>query len=54
MNNFLDFIVKDINAKKTLLSTLPTKTKTNKKKFNANIKDMENIIQINRFTKSNL
>lgn len=42
MNNFLDFIVKDINAKKTLLSTLPTKTKTNKKKFNANIKDMEN------------
>lgn len=42
MNNFLDFIIKDINAKKTLLSTLPTKTKTNKKKFNANIKDMEN------------
>lgn len=42
MNNFLDFIVKDINAKKTLLSTLPTKTKTNRKKFNANIKDMEN------------
>ena len=42
MNNFLDFIVKDINAKKTLLSTLPTKTKTNKKKFNVNIKDMEN------------
>lgn len=42
MNNFLDFIIKDINAKKTLLSTLPTKTKTNKKKYNANIQDMEN------------
>lgn len=37
MNNFLEFIEKDINAKKTLISTLPTKTNTNKKKFNENI-----------------
>ena len=41
MNNFFDFILKDISAKKTLLSTLPTKTKTNKKKFNSNIDDIE-------------
>ena len=40
MNNFFDFILKDISAKKTLLSTLPTKTKTNKKKFNSNIDDI--------------
>ena len=31
MNNFLEFINKDIEAKKTLISTMPTKTKTNKK-----------------------
>ena len=37
MNNFLEFIEKDIDAKKTLISTMPTKTKTNKKKFNENI-----------------
>lgn len=34
MNNFLQFIEKDIDAKKTLIGTLPTRTKTNKKKFN--------------------
>lgn len=34
MNNFFEFIKKDVEAKKTLISTLPTKTKTNKKKFN--------------------
>ena len=37
MNNFLEFIEKDIEAKKILISTLPTKTKANKKKFNENI-----------------
>lgn len=37
MNNFLEFIEKDIAAKKILISTLPTKTKTNKKKYNENI-----------------
>ena len=29
MNNFLDFINNDIEVKKTLLSSLPVKTKTN-------------------------
>ena len=37
MNNFLDFIRKDIEAKKVLIANTPTKTKTNKKKFNATI-----------------
>ena len=40
MNNFLEFINKDIEAKKTLISTMPTKTKTNKKKFNETIDDI--------------
>ncbi len=34
MNNFLNFINEDIETKRTLLTTLPTKTNTNKKKFN--------------------
>lgn len=37
MNNFLDFINNDIEVKKTLLSSLPTNTKTNIKKFNETI-----------------
>lgn len=37
MNNFLNFIEEDIDAKKTLIETLPTKTKTNKKKYNEKI-----------------
>ena len=37
MINFLNFIEKDISAKKTLISSMPTKTKTNIKKFNENI-----------------
>jgi len=37
MNNFLNFIEEDIQAKKTLIDTLPTKTKTNKKKYNEKI-----------------
>ena len=37
MNNFLDFINNDVEVKKTLLSSLSTKTKTNIKKFNATI-----------------
>ena len=37
MNNFLDFISNDIEVKKTLISSLPTKTKTNIKKFNETI-----------------
>ncbi len=40
-NNFLDFINKDIEAKKTLITNTPTKTKTNKKKFNATIESIE-------------
>lgn len=41
MNNFLEFIEKDIAAKKTLISTLPTRTKTNKKKYNENIESIK-------------
>ena len=37
MNNFLDFINNDVEVKKTLLSSLPVKTKTNIKKFNDTI-----------------
>jgi len=37
MNNFLDFINSDVEVKKTLLTSLPTKTKTNIKKFNETI-----------------
>ena len=37
MINFLNFIEKDVSAKKTLISSMPTKTKTNIKKFNENI-----------------
>ena len=33
MDNFLDFIVKDIESKKTLYKESPTKTKTNRKKL---------------------
>ena len=37
MNNFLEFIKKDIDAKRTLIETLPTKTKTNQKRLNKEI-----------------
>lgn len=37
MNNFLDFINQDIEAKKTLISCMPTNNKTNKKKYNEKI-----------------
>ncbi len=37
MNNFLDFINSDIEVKRTLLSSLPTRTKTNVKKYNETI-----------------
>lgn len=39
-NSFLDFILKDVTAKKTLISTMPVKTKTNKKKFNETLATM--------------
>ena len=41
MNNFLEFINNDIEAKKTLLSALPTNSKTNKKKYNEKIASIE-------------
>lgn len=41
MNNFLNFIEKDIANKKTLIQTLPIKTKTNIKKFNETIETFE-------------
>ena len=37
MNTFLNFIEEDIEAKKTLIDTLPTKTKANKRKYNEKI-----------------
>lgn len=37
MSNFLSFIEEDIEAKKNLFSTMPTKTKKNKKDFNDKI-----------------
>ena len=37
MNNFLEFINDDIEAKKTLLSTMPVKTKVNIKAYNEKI-----------------
>lgn len=37
MSSFLKFIDEDIEAKKTLFSTMPTKTKTDVKKFNEKI-----------------
>ena len=40
-NNFLEFINKDIEAKKTLITTTPTKTKTNRKKYNENIEEIK-------------
>ena len=50
MNNFLDFIKKDIEAKKNLISTMPTKTKTNKKKVNQKIDTI--IEKYNEYEKS--
>ena len=41
MNNFYNFIDKDIANKKTLIQTLPIKTKTNIKKFNETIEAFE-------------
>ena len=37
MRNFLDFISNDVEVKKTFLSSLPTKTKTNIKKYNSSV-----------------
>ena len=39
-NNFLNFIEEDISTKKTLISTLPLKTKTNKKNYNDKIDEI--------------
>ena len=41
MNNFFEFIEKDIDAKKTLIATMPTKTKTNKRKYNQTLEDIK-------------
>ena len=46
MNNFYNFIDKDIANKKTLIQTLPIKTKTNIKKFNETIEAFEVKYQI--------
>jgi len=40
MNNFNEFITKDIEAKKTLIATMPTKTKTNIRKFNQSLEEI--------------
>ena len=41
MNNFLEFINKDIEGKKANIESLPTKTKVNKKKYNDTIAEYE-------------
>ncbi len=41
MNNFLNFIKEDVEAKKTLISTMPKKTIANKKKYNQKIDIMK-------------
>lgn len=41
MDNFLEFIIKDIDAKKILDSTAPTKTKTNRKKLYNTLEEFE-------------
>ena len=40
MNNFLNFIEEDIEAKKTLLDTLPTRTKVNKRNYNEKVEQI--------------
>ncbi len=40
-NNFLEFINKDIESKKTLLTNSPTKTKTNRKKYNQTVEEIK-------------
>ena len=42
MNNFLEFINNDIEAKKTLLSSMPINNKTNIKKYNEKISSIRN------------
>lgn len=42
MNNFLEFINEDISAKKTLIDTMPTRTKASKKKYNEKIEEIVN------------
>ena len=39
MNNFLEFILKDIDTKTSVLENLPTKTKTNQKKYNDKVQE---------------
>lgn len=41
MNNFNEFIIKDIEAKKAFIASMPTKTKTNKRKFNQTLDDIK-------------
>lgn len=41
MNNFLEFINKDIDAKRLLISSMPIKTKPNQKKLNKTISEFE-------------
>lgn len=42
MNNFLEFIIKDIEGKKEQIGTLPVRTKVNKKKYNETLQRMSN------------
>ncbi len=41
MNNFLDFITRDISSKTTMITSMPRKTKTNKKKVNTTIDEIK-------------
>ena len=40
MNNFLEFIKKDIDGKKEIIGTLPVKTKVNKRNYNETLEMM--------------
>lgn len=42
MTNFLQYIEEDIQSKKLLFSTMPVNTKTNKRKYNAKIDEVNN------------
>ena len=41
MINFLEFINKDITAKKTMITSMPVKTKTNIKKYNKTLDEIQ-------------
>ncbi len=45
MENFLEYIEEDTKSKKTLFSTMPVNTKTNRRKFNKKIDSVKETYQ---------